>query len=499
MRVVTGGEMKNIEQFTMDHLGFDGRILMENAGRAVAGRLMEDYHGRKFTVLIGSGNNGGDGFVTARTLLEAEYDVTVYVVPDENKIRGDAKYHKNIFEKSGFEWEPYKNGVLEYADIIVDAMLGTGMHGELREPYSKILKDVADSGKAVVSVDLPSGVTGEEEAVPELALKADHTIMLQQSKMSCYLYPARNHYGKIETVQIGIPKTVLDEVLHSRRYEWTFADTLNHWPRRASSSHKGSHGKVGIIAGSEMMPGAAVLSAGAAVKSGAGLTMVNTVKAAIPVIASHVPEVTFFNREEELKHFYKEKDAVAVGPGMGVGSAGQETVVDLIDNFDGPLLIDADGLDRFQDILSLVRTRKAPLIITPHPGEMAKLIDSTPAKVNQNRFEIAEEYAYKNGIYVVLKGPCTIVATPAGESFVNASGNAGLAKGGSGDILTGMILSFLARYEDIQAAVSSAVYMHGHTADHLLEKGVAIESMTASGIVAHLETTFHLNDEKPGQ
>ncbi|HIW11662.1 MAG TPA: NAD(P)H-hydrate dehydratase [Candidatus Salinicoccus stercoripullorum] len=494
MRIVTGGEMKNADQYTMDHIGLDGRILMENAGRAAAHSLMEVYAGRKFTVLIGSGNNGGDGFVISRTLLEAGFDVTVCIIPGEDRISGDSGYHKMIFEKSGFVWKQYDREDLKNADIIVDAMLGTGMHGEIREPYLTVIKDITSSGKRVVSIDLPSGVPAAEETVPEYALRADHTIILQQPKLSYYLYPARCHYGDSEVVQIGIPKRAIDETAHSHRFEWTLAHTRKHWLKRSASSHKGSHGKVGIVAGNEMMPGAAAMSAGAAVKSGAGLTMVNTVKSAVPVVASKVTEATFYDRGAPLSGFYKGKDALAVGPGTGTGSASREIVVDLIDNFDGPLLVDADGLAQFRDILPLVRNREAPTVITPHPGEMAKLIDSTPARVNGARFETAEKYARDNGIYVVLKGPFTIVATPHGRTFVNVTGNSGLAKGGTGDALTGMILSFLSRYDDVQAAVSSAVFMHGYTADHMLECGVAASAMTASGIIDHMETTFNLVD-----
>lgn len=494
MRIVTGGEMKNADQYTTDHIGLDGRILMENAGRAAARRLMEDYAGRQFTVLIGSGNNGGDGFVISRTLLEAGFEVTVCIISGEDRFSEDTVYHKMILEKSGFGWKRYEREDLEKADIIVDAMLGTGLYGEIREPYLTVIRDVTGSGKRVVSIDLPSGVPAAEGPVPESALRADHTIILQQPKLSFYLYPARDYYGDSEVVEIGIPKRAFDEVSHRYRFEWTLADTRKKWLKRSASSHKGSHGKVGLIAGHDMMPGAAVMSAGAAVKGGAGLTMVNTVKSAVPVVASRLPEVTFYDRDQSLEEFYREKDAVAVGPGIGTGPASSEMVVDLVDNFNGPLLIDADGLNQFGDILPLVRNRKAPTVITPHPGEMAKLIGSTPGKVNEARFETAEKYARNNGIYVVLKGPYTIVATPDGRTFVNGTGNSGLAKGGTGDVLTGIILSFLARYDDIQAAVSSAVFMHGYTADHLLERGIAAASMTASEIIDHMETTFNALD-----
>lgn len=490
MRIVTGDEMRSVDQYTMAHVGIEGRVLMENAGRAVAKRLMDDYPERKFVILIGSGSNGGDGFVIARNLLEMQIDVTVCVIPKEDKINGDAKYHKDIYENSGFKSKSYHSSFLKTADIIVDAMLGTGVEGRIREPYLNVFKDILQSGKTVVSVDIPSGVPAEEKTVPEFALRADHTIMLQSPKLSYYIYPAREHYGDAEVVKIGIPKKALDAVIHSKRFEWTLEDTAVHWPKRGASSHKGSHGKVGLIAGSELMPGAAALSVAAAVKGGAGLTTVNTVKSAVPVIASQIPEATFFDREEELRKFYESKDAIAVGPGIGTGSTGQEMVIDLIENFEGPLVIDADGLDQIQSILPLIRNRTKPMIITPHPGEMAKLIDSSPDKVNRNRVETAEKFARENGIYVVLKGPCTVVATPDEETFINDTGNAGLAKGGSGDVLTGMILAFIARYENVQHAVSTAVFMHGFTADYMLVHGTAIEAMTPSQVIDNLQNTF---------
>lgn len=276
---------------------------------------------------------------------------------------------------------------------------------------------------------------------------------------------------------------------YERNY-WTKALTVKHWPDRKTDSHKGDHGKVGIIAGSNLMPGAAALCAGAAVKSGAGLTSVNIVRSAIPVVTPHVPEATFYDREAELKGFFVSKDAVAVGPGIGTNTPGKEIVIDLIANFNGPLIIDADGLYELDKMLPLIKNRKAPLIITPHTGEMGRLMECPSEYINENRFEVSGHFAEKYGVYVVLKGYETVVAEPNGKFWVNETGNAGLAKGGSGDVLTGMILAFVARYSDIQSAVSSAVFMHGYTADYLLDSGTAIESMTASQVIDTLSDAF---------
>ncbi len=269
---------------------------------------------------------------------------------------------------------------------------------------------------------------------------------------------------------------------------WSKNLVIEHWPKRNPNSHKSSHGKIGIIAGSDLMPGAAALSARAAVESGAGLTTVNTVRSVIPIIASHVPEATFYHRDDELNGFLDGKDAVAAGPGLGRLS--DDIIEDLITNFNGPLVIDADGLYELNKHEALIRKRDSPLIITPHAGEMARIINKDIDYVNDNRYEAAKNLAADYGIYVVLKGPKTIVAEPDGVLWVNQTGNSGLAKGGTGDVLTGMILAFIGQGKDIQPAVSNAVYMHGYAADYLIEHGEAIEAVTASKVINTLSTSF---------
>ncbi|MGO1922702.1 MAG: NAD(P)H-hydrate dehydratase [Jeotgalicoccus sp.] len=269
---------------------------------------------------------------------------------------------------------------------------------------------------------------------------------------------------------------------------WSKNLVIEHWPKRDPNSHKSSHGKVGIIAGSELMPGAAALSAGAAVESGAGLTTVNTVRSVIPIVASHVPEATFYHRDDELNGFLEDKAAVAAGPGLGRLS--DDIIEDLITNFNGPLVIDADGLYDLNRHEALIRKRESPLIITPHAGEMARIINKDIDYVNDNRYEEAKNLAADYGIYVVLKGPETIVAKPDGALWVNQTGNSGLAKGGTGDVLTGMVLAFIGQSKDIQPAVSNAVYMHGYAADYLIEQGVAIETVTASKVISVLSESF---------
>ena len=269
---------------------------------------------------------------------------------------------------------------------------------------------------------------------------------------------------------------------------WSKNLVAGHWSKRESDSHKGSHGKIGIIAGSETMPGAAALCAAAAVESGAGLTTVNTLRSVIPIVASHVPEATFYHRDDDLNGFLEDRDAVAAGPGLGRLS--DDIIEDLITNFEGPLVIDADGLYELSSHEVIIRKRTAPLIITPHVGEMARIINEDIEYVNNNRCEVSAKLAADYGIYVVLKGPETIVAEPNGGLWVNHTGNPGLAKGGTGDVLTGMILAFIAQRTDIQPAVSNAVYLHGYAADYLIEQGEAIETVTASKVISALSASF---------
>lgn len=495
MQVVTGEEMRAIDEYAIKNIGVDGRILMENAGRVAAKNIMKNFQHQTFCVLIGSGNNGGDGFVIAKVLKEYGYDVEVCVIPDPERISGDADYHKNIFLNSGFTFTQYDRDIMNNADIVIDTMLGTGITGQIRPPYAEIFQELNNLDNIIVSIDIPSGLPADESPAPEHALKADHTLIIGLPKLSYYTYPARNYYGNAKVIDIGIPARAIDNAVESGRNVWSRKDTINHWPKRDDNSHKGSHGKIGIIAGSSNMPGAAVLTTTAAVRSGAGLTALSTHKDIFSTITNHAPEATLFDRKDDLQDFIEDKDVIAIGPGIGVNDDTRSMVEHLIDNFEGPLVVDADGLSELQILKEKIKKRQYPVVITPHPGEVARLTGSSASEVNQNRFEISREISVEYGMYVVLKGPNTLVATPAGETFINDTGNAGLAKGGSGDVLTGMIAAFLGRYENTQHAVSSAVFMHGFTADHILKEGIGIETMTASDIVDNLSRAFSIFGE----
>lgn len=271
---------------------------------------------------------------------------------------------------------------------------------------------------------------------------------------------------------------------------WTMSDVKENWVKRDAESHKGSNGKIGIIAGSRLMPGAAILSSKAAVYSGAGLTILNTEESVIPMVAGNVPEVTYYSREDNIDQFIDDKDVIALGPGVGKDDSMQSLLKKLLIADQCPLVVDADGLFRLSELTDELNKRAHPVVITPHPGEMANINDMSVKDVVENRLSVAKKTAETLNVYVVLKGPETLIVSPKQHVISNTSGNAGLAKGGSGDVLTGIVTAFLGRYNDVMSAVASAVYLHGYTAECLVADGTAIETVTPTMLIDHFRYSF---------
>ncbi|HET7657313.1 MAG TPA: NAD(P)H-hydrate dehydratase [Bacillales bacterium] len=503
MHVVTGKEMGEIDRVMMESIGLSGPMLMENAGQAVARKLLERLQpDDRIAVLIGSGNNGGDGFVVARVLLDKGYDAEAWLIPPRTKIKGDAKVHFELFERAGFQvWEysQNKNGLDDRIDrytVIVDAMLGTGVRGVARQPYKEWIERVNASGACVISVDLPSGVHADGGELEGPVIRADRTFTLQCPKLSALTYPSAEYYGEWELVDIGILQTVIEKTAPLRKL-WQLKDVNRSFPRRSASSHKGSHGKGLLVAGSREMTGAAVLSAKAALRGGAGLLATAVPDIAHPIIASQVTEATykicpsengFFSGETPFDLQY---DAIAVGPGMGREKGPLKVLETLLKEFEGPLVIDADGLFHLKELTSVLKQRNHETILTPHPGEMARLLDVSAQEVQASRFEAAKNFAVEYGVYLVLKGPYTIVTTPEGKQFVNSTGNPALAKGGTGDVLTGLILAFIMQHSCLQAAISNAVYLHGMAADRLVRNSHSSIDVTATDVIEEFPAMMH--------
>lgn len=503
MQVVTKDEMYTIDREAMQ-LGLHGEMLMENAGQAATTNLVSRLSGdERILVVIGKGNNGGDGFVIARMLKSYGYVMEVWLAIEKKEISGDAEKAMHVYERSGYEVQSiHEKGIQAFKEAlaesthIVDALLGIGMKGKLKSPYKEIISLInKEQNKHVIAIDLPSGLTADSGECSE-AIRADETISIHHSKLSAYTYPSRLYYGEIYVVNIGIPPIVSERV-NEKRFVWTAEDVMRTFPNRNPDAHKGDNGKGLLVGGSKAMSGAIVMSAKAALRSGSGLlTIAMPEEASVPV-ASNVIEAMYTPCPSKNGQFIGELqladdvqfDAIAVGPGMGRDEGSRLIVQQLLEK-DVPLLIDADGLYHLTELLDGLKARKVPTIVTPHEGEMARLLGLTPREVKANRFQLSRQFALTYGVYVVLKGPFTICTTPLGEQFINPTGNAALAKGGSGDVLTGIILSFIMQHSSLQAAICNAVFVHGLVAEELVATKHSPIDVIASDLIDSLPQVY---------
>ncbi len=479
MFVVTAEEMREIDRRTIEVIGIPGVVLMENAGAQVAEQLRRRIPNHsKICILAGHGNNGGDGFVIARHLMNNEFQVKVWFIGDELKLSEDSRIHfhalinmeANLKPWNSESWELF-NQELNNADVIVDALLGTGARGGLRDPHHSIIK-VANQAKAYkVAVDMPTGVNSDTGEVIDGAFKADLTVTFALPKLGQLIYPGADYIGELEIVDISIPKKILQELSLHRKLLMK-EDIKAYLPIRKPYSHKGTYGHAVIIGGSAHMPGAPTLATKASLRSGAGLTTIIIPQSIQNMVFQHLPEAICVGAEEtktghfsmdSLRKIKEQKKATAfgIGPGLGNWEQAEQWLATILAEIPLPIVLDADALNIIASNLERLRKRKAPTIITPHPGEMARLIQREIAFVEQNRVQVALEFAKTYGVFVVLKGANSVIATPEGEFFINPTGGPELAKGGSGDVLTGMITGLLAQQIPVKNAVLAAVYLHG--------------------------------------
>ncbi|WP_183163964.1 NAD(P)H-hydrate dehydratase [Alteribacter keqinensis] len=505
MYVVTGDEMRRIDAFTMDQVGISDMMLMENAGSAVFSRLLQriEPSGSRILVLIGTGNNGGDGFVIGRKLMEAGFETDIWVVPPDEKIRGAAKGHADVFAKCGHRYGSFeKDSSLFYEKLpsythIIDCLLGTGVKGELRSPYQEVVDAVNRTHACVISVDMPSGIPAEEGAPAAAGIRADRTMILQAPKETTFLFPYAESFGEWEVADIGIPDCSFKNS-GITKYVRGESDVCRTLPKRKANVHKGANGKGLVVGGSRGMPGALSLTTLAALRTGIGLCTVALPEDIRLLVTQNAAEATLVNlpsQDGEIAPDGLEAldltpyDGVAIGPGMG--RAHRYDLYGYFRVFKGTVVIDADGLNHLsRELENWKDGRDGLTVITPHPGEMAVLTGKTIKEVERNRFSISRQFAREHQMVVVLKGPYTITSTPEGEQWVNTSGNPALAKGGSGDVLTGMILASVLQHSHKIEGILNAVYVHGHAADQLIHERDEL-GVTASDVINQLPRAFH--------
>jgi len=498
--------MREADRRTIEEIGIPSIVLMENAGRQVVA-AMEAMHTdlleRQVAVLCGRGNNGGDGFVVARTLVQRGVDVSVFLMGRVADVRGDARTNLEILGRIGVTvvevadaqaWELHFSEVSD-CTLIVDAMFGTGLNAPLAGFIESVVTDVNASGIPVVSIDVPSGLSADTPDVPGPSIEAGLTVTLAAPKLPLVLPPAELRAGDIVIADIGIPAEVLDEVDGPRLDLLTRASMRELLPPRMPDTHKGDYGHVLIVAGSRGKTGAAHLAAVGALRSGAGLVTVATPARCLEVVAMMGPEYMTEAIDETADGLDADaverilemaRDVIAIGPGLGQQAGTRRFVTSLVDRATMPLVIDADGLNAFTGDPDRLSGRDGRVvIITPHPGEMARLVSMTTEEVQASRIEIARNFASAHHVYVVLKGHRTLIATPDEKVFINPTGNPGMATGGTGDVLTGMIAAWLAQLLDAEAACKLAVYLHGMAGDlAAADEGEA--ALTSADLAAHL-------------
>jgi NAD(P)H-hydrate epimerase len=506
MRVLNSAQMREADRRTIDDIGIPSLVLMENAGRqtvAAMEAVHSDLSERQVAVLCGRGNNGGDGFVVARTLAQRGVDVSVFLLGRVADVRGDARTNLEILGRLGITvvevadsqaWELHFSEVSD-CTLIVDAIFGTGLNAPLSGLIETVVADVNASGIPIVAIDLPSGLSADSPEPIGPSIEAGLTVTLAAPKLPLVLPPAEMRAGDIVIADIGIPGEVLESVDGPRVDLLTRGSMRELITPRTADSHKGDYGRVLIVAGSLGKTGAAHLSAIGALRSGAGLVTIATPASCQRVIAAMAPEYMTEALSETADGLDAEgvdrvlewaRDVVAIGPGLGAAASTREFVRQLVDRATMPMVIDADGLNAFAgDPDRLAGREGRDVIITPHPGEMGRLVGMSTDEVQSSRLEVARNFAGAHHVYVVLKGHRTLIATPDEKVFINPTGNPGMATGGTGDVLTGMIAAWLAQLLDAEAACKLAVYLHGMAGD-LAEADEGEVSMTASDVAGHL-------------
>jgi len=509
MRLVTAEEMRNADQAAMNEYGIPGIVLMENAGRAIvaqAEKMLGSLNGKKAAIFCGGGNNGGDGLVAARHMVNKGCDVRLYFLNDPEIFRGDALTNYEILSNMGVSGlqlgEGGRNNVARMAlwssDIAIDAIFGTGLRDDVRDANLQVINMLNESDTPVISCDIPSGLNSTTGQPLGAAVKADVTVTFGFCKLGLVLPAAKPYVGELVVADISLPNQV-EEAIETRR-ELVDAEFCQRWLKtRDAESYKGDYGHVGIIAGSPAMPGAAILSAKGAVKMGAGKVTAALPSACRTSFISQVPESMLLNTADNAKGCIDmadidtlssfEPSAWLIGPGMGRDEETMELIREMISRFTAPAVVDADALFALCGNLRLLKRATAPLVITPHPGEMAKLLGVSVSDVQSNRVAVATGFAKQTNVVVVLKGAGTIVATPEGRVFINNSGNPGMATGGSGDVLAGMIASLLAQGMVPAVAAATAVWLHGHAADLAVET-LGEAGLTAGDIAAYIPTAL---------
>lgn len=491
MKLVTASEMRDIDRTTIEKYGVSGMVLMENAGRSAAEAILatrpEISGGQRVAIFSGPGNNGGDGFVVARWLTERGVLITVYLLTSPQKLKGDSLTNYKIITQlnipvipisSDPEWAKYKDKAASENSLLVDAIFGTGLKGEVRGIMATVISWLNEQKKPVWSIDIPSGLDADTGRPLGIAVRAHTTVTFGLPKVGQVVFPGLEFAGFLKIADIGIPARAIAE--NNIRCELIDHTLCQSWLRpRPPDSHKGTYGHVLVIAGSPGKTGAATLTGLGALRSGAGLVTIGIPKSLNTILETKMTEAMSEPLPEtidgtlsaaaydRIRELLEHKKALAIGPGLSLHPETQALVQRLVSEADIPMIIDADAIKALKGHLHILKESPDVRILTPHPGEMGWLMGKKSWEIQENRLLLAKELSKEYGVYTVLKGAATIIAAPDGEAAINSTGGPALASGGMGDVLTGMIAGFVAQgYSPFQAACLG-VFCHGLAGDKL--------------------------------
>ncbi|MBI4531573.1 MAG: NAD(P)H-hydrate dehydratase [Candidatus Latescibacteria bacterium] len=501
LKVVTGTQMAAIDRETIEG-GILGEVLMERAGKGVAEAVLNDVlKGRKdvrVVVLCGKGNNGGDGFVVARILSQKGVDVRVFLLGARSTIRGDAALNLRKAEEVGLSIIEVEDDAgidvirqeVSGTGCLVDALFGTGIKGGLTGLPAEIIEVVNAAEKPIVAVDLPSGIDADTGRADGAAIRANLTVTFGLTKVGHWFYPGRAKRGELRVIDTGFPPEVVEK--HLSEMFVTTGEAVREWlPVRPPDTHKGECGRVVVIAGSIGLTGAATLTAGAAARIGAGLVTLGTPESLNDILEVKLTEVMTRPLPEvrkrrclslravgEIRRLLQKTDCLAVGPGLATYRETTELVRRIVGEVTVPTVIDADGLNALGEQPELLKHVDVPVVLTPHAGEFSRLTGLSVETILSDPIDTAGDFAKEFGVSVVLKGAPTVIADPSGKRFINPTGNAGMATGGMGDVLTGVIAGLIGQGMAPLEASVAGVYLHGLAGD------LAINRIGGLGLLA---------------
>lgn len=495
--------MREVDRRTVQN-GIPGIVLMENAGHRVVEFLAEQFaplNQHRIVVLCGKGNNGGDGLVVARQLFTRFKPAALHVVlaGDSSEMKGDAAENVRMLQTVGCNVESAITPEMQLATVVVDALLGTGLQGPAKGPVVELIRQINEgfSLADIVAVDMPSGMQSDTGKLEGDVVSADYTVTFTAPKICHALSPAAERCGKLRVASIGSPPSLFEEdksVFLSLSQPAIFRDLFG---PRDLDSNKGKYGHVLVVAGARGKTGAAAMSGSSALKAGAGLVTVASADSAIGPIASYSPELMTSPLPETdtgaismqaiehgaLASLAEKKTVAVIGPGLGTHTDTVQFVRRAVQALNLPMIIDADALN------ALDRTDvrgQGVRIMTPHPGEMSRLIAKSIEQVQADRVGAARSFAMERGVCMVLKGHRTVIAFPDGQTFINPTNTPALATGGTGDVLTGLIAGIFAQFPDrLQESVLAAVYLHGRAAQ-LGALVVGEKSFVATDVLTYL-------------